>query len=77
MGKIRAVPAKRWPASYKDNGVTVAAARADTPHIVRQLVENEVSIFQVRSQRQSLEAFFLQVTAQEHTEHTVAEVAHG
>ncbi|MCP4357869.1 MAG: ABC transporter ATP-binding protein [Chloroflexi bacterium] len=65
LEKVTAVLGSQWPATYENNGVTLAATHEDTPHIVRQLVENDISIFQVRSQRQSLEAFFLKVTGQE------------
>jgi ABC-2 type transport system ATP-binding protein len=75
LEKVMVLLGNRWPATYENNGVTLAAAYTDAPHIVRQLVENDVSIFQVRSQRQSLEAFFLEVTGQEDTEDTVAEGA--
>jgi ABC-2 type transport system ATP-binding protein len=77
LEKVTAVLGNHWPATYENNGVTLAAAYEDTPHIVRQLVENEISIFQVRSQRQSLEAFFLEVTGQEETEDSMVEVADG
>ena len=76
LEKVMAVLGNRWPATYENNGVTLAAAREDTPHIVRQLVENEISIFQIHSQRQSLEAFFLEVTGQEETEDSLTEGAH-
>ncbi len=77
LEKVAVVLGNRWPATYEKNGVTLAAAHEETPDIVRQLVENEISIFQVRSQRQSLEAFFLEVTNQEETEVTMVEVADG
>ncbi len=62
---VTAVLGDRWPVTYENNGVTLAATQADTPHIVRQLVESGIAIYQVRSQRQSLEAFFLEVTGQD------------
>jgi ABC-2 type transport system ATP-binding protein len=52
----------KYPITPENNGVTVTAPHEDTPHIVRQLVKNDISIFQIRSQRQSLEAFFLAAT---------------
>ncbi len=73
LEKVTAVLGNHWPITYENNGVTLVAAYEDTPHIVRKLVENEISIFQVRSQRQSLEAFFLEVTGQEDTEEEVTD----
>lgn len=63
LQKVTAVLHNHWPITCENNSVTVTAARKDTPHIVRKLVENEIAIFQVCSQRQSLEAFFLKVTS--------------
>lgn len=68
LERVTAVLGDEWSRTYENNGVTLAAAPEDTPHIVRKLVENDISIFQVRSQRQSLEAFFLEVTGQEETD---------
>ncbi|NHZ72796.1 MAG: ATP-binding cassette domain-containing protein [Aquificales bacterium] len=62
LEKVTAVLEDQFSITHEKNGVTVAAAHEDTPRIVRQLVENDVSIFQVRSQRQSLETFFLEAT---------------
>lgn len=77
LDKVTAVLGNHWPAIYENNGVTLVAAHEDTPHIVRKLVESELAIFQVRSQRQSLEAFFLEVTGQEETEDARAEAVDG
>jgi ABC-2 type transport system ATP-binding protein len=62
LAGITAVLQNKYPVTPEKNGVTVTAPHEDTPHIVRQLVENGISIFQIRSQRQSLEAFFLAAT---------------
>lgn len=62
LAGITAVLQNKYPITPESNGVTVTAPHEDTPHIVRQLVENGISIFQIRSQRQSLEAFFLAAT---------------
>ena len=67
LERVTAVLGDNWPVTYENNGVTLTVTYEDTPHIVRRLVQNDVSIFQVRSQRQSLEAFFLEVTGQEGT----------
>ncbi|MCB8966392.1 MAG: ABC transporter ATP-binding protein [Ardenticatenaceae bacterium] len=60
LEKVTAVLGDQFPITRKNKGVTIAVAHEDIPHIVRRLVENDVSIFQVCSQRQSLEAFFLE-----------------
>ena len=62
LARVTAVLGDQWPTTYENNGITLAAAHEDTPHIVRKLVENNIAIYQVRSQRQSLEAFFLEAT---------------
>ena len=68
LERVTAVVGEQWPIIHENNGVTLTSPREDTPHIVRQLVENDIAIFQIRSQRQSLEDFFLEVTGQEETE---------
>ncbi len=71
--RVTAVLNEHWPTTCEDGSVIVVAAREDTPHIVRKLVENDIAIFQIRSQRQSLEAFFLEVTGLEVTENMIGE----
>lgn len=75
LQKVTAVLHPQWPTTTENNSVTVVAAHAETPHIVRKLVENDISVFQVRSQRQSLEAFFLDVIDQEEKEEPLTEGA--
>ena len=44
------------------NWLTIQAARADTPAILRLLLTHNIDLFQVKTSRQSLEDFFLSVT---------------
>lgn len=64
LERVTAVLHPHYSLIQENNGVTITAAYEDTPHIVQRLVENNISIFQVRSQQQSLESFFLEVTDQ-------------
>jgi ABC-2 type transport system ATP-binding protein len=54
-----------WPSSYDGQRLVVRAQRQEAPHIVRRLVAQGIDVYQVTSQRQTLEAFFLQVTQEE------------
>ncbi|MCP4422928.1 MAG: ABC transporter ATP-binding protein [Chloroflexi bacterium] len=65
LERATAVLSSHYPITQENNGIIIAATHEETPLIVRKLVENDISIFQVRSQRQSLEAFFLEVTGRE------------
>lgn len=65
LARVTAVLGARWPLVGEANGVTLAVAYEETPHIVRLLVDHGIEVFQVRRQRQSLEAYFLEVTGQE------------
>jgi ABC-2 type transport system ATP-binding protein len=42
--------------------LTVQAARADAPEILRRLLAHDINVFQVQTARQSLEDFFLSIT---------------
>ncbi len=52
---------ERWPVTLNNGWLEVTASREDTPHVIRRMVEGGVDVFQVSSQRQSLEAYFLAV----------------
>ncbi len=54
---------KVWPNG--SSSVIVETDYAETPHIVRKLVENDVDVFEITREKQSLEEFFLSVTGQE------------
>lgn len=60
-----AVLAPRWSVAAHGKSISVLAGRQDTPAIVQTLVANDVAVYEVRSQRQSLEQFFLEVTAKQ------------
>jgi ABC-2 type transport system ATP-binding protein len=72
-----AVLGSRWPGTSENGGVTLLATREEAPEVVRRLVENDVPVFQVRSQRPSLEAFFLQVTGRSDEETAKARETNG
>ena len=63
LDKAQAVLSPHW--TLHVNGgvhVTVEARRDDIPHIVRKLVEADIAVYEVASQRQTLEEYFLAVT---------------
>ncbi len=64
LAGVTAVLGDHYSLTHENNGITLAAAKEETPQIVRKLVANDIAIFQVRSQRQSLEAFFLEATGE-------------
>lgn len=45
--------------------LTVEAGHDDVPHIIRKLVEQDINVYEVAAQRQTLEAYFLAVTQEE------------
>lgn len=53
---------KDWTLSRDGPWLMVNAMRKDAPQIVQQLVAQEVDVYQVTSQRQTLEEYFLSVT---------------
>ncbi|MDX1436209.1 MAG: ABC transporter ATP-binding protein [Anaerolineales bacterium] len=56
------VLAENWPV-VRDNGWLVVQTHAEeSPAIVSRLVENQVRVYQVLTQRQSLESLFMEVT---------------
>jgi ABC-2 type transport system ATP-binding protein len=69
--RIRATPQERAAAilgehwTVTSNGtdaLTVEAAQAETPQIVRKLVENDIEVYEVSADKQTLEQLFLSVT---------------
>lgn len=68
LEEVTAVLQPQYTLIHENNGVTITAAYEDTPHIIQRLVENSISIFQVRSKQKSLESFFLEVTDQNREE---------
>ncbi len=57
-----AVLSPQYSVMANGKGLAVQAGRGQVPHIVRQLVAQDLDIFRVEIKRQSLEAYFLQVT---------------
>lgn len=57
-----AVLQEKWHLSPNGKNITITASREQTPEIVQCLVSNDVAVYEVRSQRQSLEQYFLEVT---------------
>jgi ABC-2 type transport system ATP-binding protein len=54
-----------WPISYDGQRLVVRAQCQEAPHIVRRLVAQGIDVYQITSQRQTLEAVFMQVTQEE------------
>ncbi len=50
-----------WTVGTNGSWLTLNAARDDVPHVVRRLVEAHVDVYEVASQRQTLEEYFLAV----------------
>ena len=61
LDKAAAVLGEHWAISSNTNWLTIAAAHEDVPHVVRQLVEHQIDVYQVTIERQSLEDYFLEV----------------
>lgn len=65
-----------WQTQQSDDRpdwLTIQANRDDTPHILRQLMSADISVYQVLTQRRTLEDYFLAVTDTDHNK----EVAHA
>lgn len=65
IDKASAVLSDHWRVAVTDGALLADAARADAPVIVRKLVEQDIQVFEISPQRQSLESFFLSVTQEE------------
>jgi len=52
---------EHWTVSTNGQWLTLNAMRDDVPHVVRRLVEASIDVYQVSSQRQTLEEYFLSV----------------
>jgi ABC-2 type transport system ATP-binding protein len=53
-----------YTASANGGTITVDAAREEIPAVLRRLIEHGIEVYEVTPQRESLESFFLKVTAQ-------------
>ena len=54
-----------WSVTTNSTWLSVQATREEIPAIVRRLVESNIDIYQVTSQRQTLEEYFLSVVGEE------------
>jgi ABC-2 type transport system ATP-binding protein len=61
---VRALAGK-WNVSTDGSMLKVEARREDAPSLVQRLVEAQVEVYQVRSQKQTLEEYFLIATEEE------------
>ncbi|NLF76252.1 MAG: ABC transporter ATP-binding protein, partial [Chloroflexi bacterium] len=59
LDRAAAVLGERWAVSSNGQWLTIDATREDAPYLVRRLVEQGVDVYQVASQRQTLEEYFL------------------
>lgn len=63
LDKAQAVLSPNWALHTNGGGhLTVEARHEDVPAIIRKLVENQINVYEVTPQRQSLEEYFLAVT---------------
>lgn len=62
LGKAAEALQERWAVSGDDGWLTVKASPTDGPHIVRHLVAQEISVYQVVAKRRTLEEYFMAVT---------------
>lgn len=62
LGKAAEALQERWAVSGDDGWLTVKAGPTDGPHIVRHLVAQEISVYQVVAKRRTLEEYFMAVT---------------
>jgi ABC-2 type transport system ATP-binding protein len=57
---------EHWTVTANDNdSLLVDVAYEDAPQVVKKLVEQEIEVYEITTQRQSLEDFFLSVTGGE------------
>ncbi len=64
VDRAAAILQTHWPVSANGKWLTVTAGRAETPELVQMLVAQNVAIYEIRHQQQSLEQFFLDVTGE-------------
>ncbi|MBN1201824.1 MAG: ABC transporter ATP-binding protein [Anaerolineae bacterium] len=66
LDKAAAVLREHWTLSTGNSQwMMVNAPREDVPHVVRKLVEHDINVYEVSSQRQTLEQYFLSVVREE------------
>lgn len=64
LAQATAVLSPHWPVTANERTIAVTVERDETPAVVQMLVTHEIAVYQVRSERQSLEQFFLEVTGE-------------
>ncbi|MDX2139995.1 MAG: ABC transporter ATP-binding protein [Chloroflexota bacterium] len=62
LDKARTVIADHWQIAANGSALLIDAQRDDIPVIVRKLVEQQVNVYEITPQRQSLEEYFLAAT---------------
>jgi ABC-2 type transport system ATP-binding protein len=62
LERATAVLAPHWPVFPNGKSLTITASREQTPELVRSLVAQDVAVYGVQVERQSLEQYFLEVT---------------
>ncbi|HEX8570782.1 MAG TPA: ABC transporter ATP-binding protein [Caulobacteraceae bacterium] len=65
LERAQAALAERWSATIEGTRLRVSAPRADTPEVVRRLVESGVDVFGVATEQRNLEEVFLSITQPE------------
>lgn len=60
-----AILSARWPVTVNTTWLSVQAARDEIPAIVRNLAQRNIDVYQIASQRQSLEEYFLSVVSED------------
>jgi ABC-2 type transport system ATP-binding protein len=65
LDKAHAVIAEHWRITANGDGLLIDAQREDIPVIVRKLVEQQINVYEISTQRQSLEEYFLAATQEE------------
>lgn len=64
VARATAVLQARWSVSANGKWLVVMAGRTETPGLVQMLAAQNIAIYEMRRQRQSLEQFFLDVTTE-------------
>lgn len=66
LDKAEMILGAHWTVQVNEGAtLTVEAGHDDVPHIIRKLVEQDINVYEVAAQRQTLEAYFLAVTQEE------------
>jgi ABC-2 type transport system ATP-binding protein len=66
-----------WQTQIVDGALIVDAARADVPRILAQLAARDIAVYEIVREKQTLEAFFLNVTSSAGTDIPRMEITHA